>query len=623
MLSMQIVPRPSPLRALLETIDPEVLEHKALKECPRHQEYFHVLTRQPIEIRLKTGDKDGASLENLKEQLVLAEIFLTNQVSYADQRAYRSCGDATREGVHHYLVKQASQVQEKASDSIRIMHEDRLEIFNAATNMFSLFFPADFDGPTTRKFWGAIKLLVQIPQLDEDSALNINSTGQRVTTEVKLILNDVSQYIQLFQKTMSYANDQDRDSIDPPRQFVIAWLHVVSGLISTFEHGDTWLVHMLKAKTLVLDGMSRIMQGISSRSLLDDSVVLPLEIVSLFSLNLLRDQVGKSDDIMETYAQYLALLDAEITSQPSDRTYQHRLDLVQQETTVIKRTLAKQRTILASVRANISVRVVTSLFTGATDDGPWRQRRQKEGAFRRDDPTHLDSGPRPYYGQPYEPALKRHDDEYLEMDDQEPTNLEAASKLSPIDELGFRGLFLTDCIQLVEQREFDLRRHTDFADDLERVVEYSIDWTRDRQENAVYAFTIVTVVFLPLSAISSIFGMNSSDVRDMAYGQWLYWAIALPVTALIIFLGLWWMGELGNVVKWVSGRQTNRITNAGYVPGVAPKAPKSTKSRTYVVEAKPDAEHPEARVLEGASPRPIEYVPERSITRRSRRRSRS
>lgn len=279
--------------------------------------------------------------------------------------------------------------------------------------------------------------------------------------------------------------------------------------------------------------------------------------------------------------------------------------------TVIKRTLAKQRTILASVRANISVREVTSLFTGATDDGPWRQRRQKE-AFRRDDPTHLDSRPRPYYGQPYESALKRHDDEFIGMDDREPTNLEAASKLSPIDELGFRGLFLTDCIQLVEQREFDLRRHTDFADDLERAVEYSIDWTRDRQENAIYAFTIVTVVFLPLSAISSIFGMNSSDVRDMAYGQWLYWAVALPVTALIIFLGLWWMGELGNVVKWVSGRQTNRIANAGYVRGVAPKAP---KSRTYVVEAKPDAEHPEERVLEGAPPLPIAYVPERSRRR--------
>lgn len=313
---------------MLETIDPEVLEDKALKECPRHQEYLHVLTRQPIEIRLKTGNKNGASLERLKEQLVLAEKFLTNQASYADQRAYRSCGDATREGVYHYLVKQASQVQEKASDSIRILHEDRLEIFNAATNMFSLFFPSDFDGPTTRKFWGAIKLLVQvgmtnrpkngrevslivvqqIPQLDEDSALNTDSTSQNVTTEIKSILNDVSQYIQLFQKTMSNANDQDLASIDPPRQFVIAWLHVVSGLISTFEHGDTWLAHMLRAKTLVLDGMSRIMRGISSRSLLDDSVVLPLEIVSLFSLNLLHDQVGKSDDIMETYAQYLALL---------------------------------------------------------------------------------------------------------------------------------------------------------------------------------------------------------------------------------------------------------------------------------------------------------------------------
>jgi Mg2+ and Co2+ transporter CorA len=70
--------------------------------------------------------------------------------------------------------------------------------------------------------------------------------------------------------------------------------------------------------------------------------------------------------------------------------------------------------------------------------------------------------------------------------------------------------------------------------------------TKDRQERAIYAFTIVTVVFLPLSSIASIFGMNSSDVRDMDIGQWAYWATALPVTVGVIFLGLWFTGELDN-----------------------------------------------------------------------------
>lgn len=42
---------------------------------------------------------------------------------------------------------------------------------------------------------------------------------------------------------------------------------------------------------------------------------------------------------------------------------------------------------------------------------------------------------------------------------------------------------------------------------------------KDRQEAAIYVFTIVTIIFLPISTVSSIFGMNTSDVRDMEQSQ--------------------------------------------------------------------------------------------------------
>ena len=77
-----------------------------------------------------------------------------------------------------------------------------------------------------------------------------------------------------------------------------------------------------------------------------------------------------------------------------------------------------------------------------------------------------------------------------------------------------------------------------------------VDTTKDRQERAIYAFTIVTVIFLPLSAVSSIFGMNTVDIRDMEQGQWAYWAAAIPVTVLVIFLGLLFTGELRNLAGW-------------------------------------------------------------------------
>jgi hypothetical protein len=144
--------------------------------------------------------------------------------------------------------------------------------------------------------------------------------------------------------------------------------------------------------------------------------------------------------------------------------------------------------------------------------------------------------------------------DYMGLDDDFLFDLASSSKLSPTDAGGLRGLFFLECSRLIEQREFEFRRFSDFSKDLERAIAYKMDFTRDRQERAIYAFTLVTIIFLPISAVSSIFGMNTTDVRDMNYSQWLYWVVAIPVTVLVIVLGLWFMGELGNLARWLFGR---------------------------------------------------------------------
>jgi CorA-like Mg2+ transporter protein len=86
-----------------------------------------------------------------------------------------------------------------------------------------------------------------------------------------------------------------------------------------------------------------------------------------------------------------------------------------------------------------------------------------------------------------------------------------------------------------------------------------IDTNKDRQESAVYAFTIVTIIFLPLSTVASILGMNTNDVRNMRLKQWIFWAVALPLIFIIIILILIWTNELQNFWQgfanlWPSGR---------------------------------------------------------------------
>ena len=75
---------------------------------------------------------------------------------------------------------------------------------------------------------------------------------------------------------------------------------------------------------------------------------------------------------------------------------------------------------------------------------------------------------------------------------------------------------------------------------------------KDRQESAIMVFTIVTIVFLPLSFVATIFGMNTKDVRDMPYHQWVYWVTGVPLTVVVVLGSLWWAGELEEIGSWIA-----------------------------------------------------------------------
>ncbi|RMZ71165.1 Mg2+ transporter [Pyrenophora seminiperda CCB06] len=51
---------------------------------------------------------------------------------------------------------------------------------------------------------------------------------------------------------------------------------------------------------------------------------------------------------------------------------------------------------------------------------------------------------------------------------------------------------------------------------------------------AIMIFTVVTVIFLPLSFATSYFGMNTADIRDMNQTQSLFWSVAIPLTILTV-----------------------------------------------------------------------------------------
>ncbi|KAJ6013243.1 Mg2+ transporter protein CorA-like/Zinc transport protein ZntB [Penicillium herquei] len=65
-----------------------------------------------------------------------------------------------------------------------------------------------------------------------------------------------------------------------------------------------------------------------------------------------------------------------------------------------------------------------------------------------------------------------------------------------------------------------------------------VDVRQEDQGKAILIFTIVTVVFTPLSFVTSYLGMNTIDIRNMRNSQTLFWAISIPLTAVIISIVL-------------------------------------------------------------------------------------
>jgi Mg2+ and Co2+ transporter CorA len=77
-----------------------------------------------------------------------------------------------------------------------------------------------------------------------------------------------------------------------------------------------------------------------------------------------------------------------------------------------------------------------------------------------------------------------------------------------------------------------------YAEEAETLTTNSIRVSNEDNSKAIIIFTTITVIFLPLNAVSSILGMNVVDVRSTTRGSSLFWEIAVPVTFVVLVLCL-------------------------------------------------------------------------------------
>jgi hypothetical protein len=94
--------------------------------------------------------------------------------------------------------------------------------------------------------------------------------------------------------------------------------------------------------------------------------------------------------------------------------------------------------------------------------------------------------------------------------------------------------------------------------DLCRQLTQAVEIQQEDHGKAILVFTVVTIIFLPMSFVTGFMGMNTVDIRNLHSGQWVFWAAAVPLTVVVVGVTIWigYKGEL--LSRWLWLRRTDR-----------------------------------------------------------------
>lgn len=133
--------------------------------------------------------------------------------------------------------------------------------------------------------------------------------------------------------------------------------------------------------------------------------------------------------------------------------------------------------------------------------------------------------------------------------------------------------------QLIDNLQRELADLQDLRDNANTLINRTIQLVNIRLEDhgkAILVFTVVTIIFLPLNFVSSFFGINTSDIRDMAATQSLFWAVAVSVTTGVVGASILLAFKGGDLVEkvhvWRDRRRERAFTtgtNLRQAPGTS------------------------------------------------------
>jgi hypothetical protein len=186
-------------------------------------------------------------------------------------------------------------------------------------------------------------------------------------------------------------------------------------------------------------------------------------------------------------------------------------------------------------------------------------------------------------------------------DETYPTDIPSRRALFPHERL-----LLNSCLENLTFTREELAEQIRRCGPLSESTKQSAEINEEDHGKAILIFTVVTIIFLPLSFVTSFLGMNTVDIRDMDSTQALFWQIAIPLTAVVLgtitfiaYNGDELRDHLSNLYRILTGKQNHSTSARGISVAQRKRAAKLPSDSSSTLDYKSLADE-----AEYATPKP-------------------
>jgi hypothetical protein len=239
------------------------------------------VTADEIIFPLTAGSTQNVALDDqvLEEDAdEIASYLLSVNKRRGERAAYASCSKSTMLAVQK-SVDTLSPIVGRPEQAARHAH-----LFKAVCNIFTFFYPPEFDHEITQKYWGAAERILQEAQEETPSLFFL----QRYRS-----IRNLSHFVEDMKEELFLRRNPAHHHTNVPHEFIQAWMlclmHFI--LFNTYE-AERSSNYITRCRSLLNRGKLNIIQRLQTFTLRDKEAVLPLGATALTIGQLIEDARG-------------------------------------------------------------------------------------------------------------------------------------------------------------------------------------------------------------------------------------------------------------------------------------------------------------------------------------------